>query len=84
MSDPFIIARILERIRNVEYDLLSFTLMCDEATLTERAKPRDSETNPQFFLLKATKALINTIKIDTSNKKPEEIVDEILPVIHGK
>lgn len=84
LSDPFIIARILERIRNIEYDLLSFTLMCDEATLTERAKRRDGESNPQFFLLEATRALINTIKIDTSNKKPEKIVDEMLPVIHGK
>jgi broad-specificity NMP kinase len=58
--------------------------MCDEATLTERAKRRDGEANPQFLLLEATKALINTIKIDTSNKKPEEIIDEILSVIHGK
>lgn len=37
LSNPAITSRILERINDVEYDLLSFTLMCDEATLTERA-----------------------------------------------
>jgi len=83
LSDPSITTRILERINGVEYDLLSLTLLCDEATLTERARQRDDNTNPSFALLEATKALVNTIKIDTANKKPEEIVDEMLSVIHG-
>ena len=83
LSDASITAGILEKINDVEYDLLSVTLMCDEATLTERAKQRDDNANPNFALLEATKALMNTIKIDTANKKPEEIVDEILSVIHG-
>ncbi len=83
LSDPSITARILERINGVEYDLLSLTLICDEATLTERARQRDDHMNPCFTLLEATKALGNTIKIDTTNKKPEDIVDEMLSVIHG-
>ena len=84
LSVPTITARILEKISGVEYDLLSFTLMCDQATLTERAKQRDGETNPQFTLSEETKALIDTIKIDTANKKPEGIVDEMLYVIRGQ
>ena len=83
LSDPSITAHILAMISGVEYDLLPFTLMCDEATLAERAKQRDGEAHPQFFLLEATRALINTIKIDTTNKKPKEIADEMLSVIRG-
>lgn len=83
LSDPPITARILERINGVEYDLLSFTLLCDKATLTERARQRDENVDPSFTLLEATKALVNTIKIDTANKKPEEIVEEMLSLIHG-
>ena len=81
LSNPSITARILERISGVEYDLLSFTLMGDEATLTERAKRRDGEVNPRFTLLEETRARIDTIKIDTANRKPEEIVDEMLSVV---
>ena len=83
LSDPSITAGILEKISGVEYDLLSLTLMCDEATLTERAKQRDANVSPHFVLLERTKALSNTIKMDTAHKKPEEVVDEMLSVIHG-
>ena len=37
LSVPAITTRILERIHGADYDVLSFTLMCDEATLDERA-----------------------------------------------
>ena len=70
LSDPSITSRILERINDVEYDLLSFTLMCDEATLTKRARQRDDKANPRFIVLEETRALTNTIKIDTANKQP--------------
>ncbi len=83
LSDPYITSRILERINDVEYDLLSFTLMCDEATLTKRARQRDDQANPYFIVLEQTRALTNTIKIDTANKQPQEVVDEMLSVIHG-
>ena len=81
LSDPSITARILERIGGVEYDLLSFTLMCDEATLIERARLRDEKANPRFVVLEETRALTNTFKIDTDNKKPEEVVEEMLAII---
>ena len=81
LSDPDITARILERITGVEYDLLSFTLMADEETLTERAKQRDEQANPNFLVLEQTRALTGTIKIDTNKKKPEDIVDVLLSII---
>ena len=83
LSDPAITTRILERINGVEYDLKSITLISDEATLTERSKQRDNNLNPCFMLLEATKALENTILIDTTNRKPEDIVAEMLTVIHN-
>jgi len=82
LSDPAITARILDRIDGAEYELLSFTLMCDEATLTERARLRDDEASPHFTLLEETRALVDTIKIDTANRKPEDVADEMLSVIH--
>lgn len=80
---PSITAGILNRITGVDYDLVSITLMCDEATLTERARQRDDNATPSFLLLEETKRLANTIKMDTTNKKPEEVVDEMLAVIHA-
>ena len=81
LSDPVITARILERITGVEYDLLSFTLMADEEALTERARQRDEQAKPRFLVLEETRTLTNTIKIDTVNKKPEDVVDEMLAFI---
>lgn len=83
LSDPAITARILDRIDGVEYDLISFTLMCDEATLAERAGLRDNNADPRFIVLGETRTLVDTIKIDTANRKPEDVVDEMLSVIHA-
>jgi hypothetical protein len=83
LSDPSITVRILERIIGVEYDLLSFTLICDEATLTERAKQRDDQANPRFIVLEQTRNLANTIKIDAAKKKPEEIAEEMFSIVHS-
>lgn len=82
LSVPTITARILEKINDVEYDLLSFTLLSDEATLTERARQRDNEANPHFIVLEQTRALTNTIKLDTAHKQPEAIVAQMLSIIH--
>jgi predicted kinase len=81
LSDPAITARILERITGVDYDLLSFTLMCDEATLAERARQRDDQADPCFLVREQTRTLANTIKIDTANRQPEKVVDEMLSVV---
>ncbi len=84
LSDPAITARILERIDSPAYDLVSFTLMCDEETLKQRAWQRDENINPDFTLLERTRTLSNTVKIETTNKTPEEIVDELFCLIFSK
>jgi broad-specificity NMP kinase len=81
LSMPAITDRILQRIKGVEYELISFTLLCDEQTLTDRAKQRDHNQTPQFMLLEQTRKLDNTIKIETADRSPEEVVDEMLTVI---
>jgi broad-specificity NMP kinase len=81
LCDPAIAARILGMIQGVDYDLVSFTLMCAERVLLERAKRRDGEANPQFMLLERSRALKHTIQIDTTDKKPEEIVNEMIAKI---
>jgi hypothetical protein len=57
--------------------------MCDEATLTKRARRRDENASPRFMVLEETRVLANTVKIDTANKNPETVVDEILSVIQS-
>ena len=81
LSVPSITERILQRINGIEYELVSFTLMCDEMTLTDRAKQRDNNLNPHFIVLEQTRDLPNTIKIETANRSPEEVVDEMLSII---
>ena len=65
-------------------ELVSFTLMCNEMTLINRAKERDNNLNPHFVVLEQAKGMSNTIKIKTANRSPEEVVDEMLTVIYGK
>jgi hypothetical protein len=81
LSVPAITQRILQRIKGVEYELISFTLLCDEHTLTARAQARDNNQTPKFTLLEQTKKLKETIKIETTNQTPEAVVDQMLVVI---
>ncbi|GAP12749.1 predicted nucleotide kinase [Longilinea arvoryzae] len=83
LSEPAITARILERIQGVDYTLISITLMCDAATLAERARLRDENVDPCFLLLERTRSLTDTLKIDTAGKTPEMVVEEMLAVIQG-
>ena len=82
LSVPAITDRILGRIKGVEYELISFTLLCDQQTLTERARKRDNNQTPQFGFLEQSRKLANTIKIDTADRSPEDVVDEMLAVIN--
>ena len=81
LSIPAITERILRMIKGVEYELVSFTLLCDEPTLTKRAKERDNNHTPKFMFLEQTRKLENTIKIETTNRSPKEVVDKMLMVI---
>lgn len=84
LSVPSITERILQRIHGVDYELVSFTLMCDERTLIHRAKQRDQNLTPNFLVLDQTKTLSNTIKINTANTNPDDVVHEILSVVCGR
>jgi broad-specificity NMP kinase len=81
LSVPSITAGILQRIQGVEYDLVSITLMCDEQTLTERARARDNNQTPQFTLLEQTKDLPNTIRVETANRSPEDVAAEMFAIV---
>lgn len=81
LNVPAVTERILQRISGVNYELVSITLMCDEATLAHRARQRDNNRAPQFFYLEQTRSLLSTIKIETTNRKPDEVVEEMLWVI---
>ncbi len=82
LSDPYITSRIWI-IYHVEYYLLFFTLMCDEEPLTKEPEQETIRLILTSCCSEQTRALTNTIKIDTANKQPEEVVDEMLSVIHG-
>jgi gluconate kinase len=84
LSVPSITERILQRIHGVDYELVSFTMMCDERTLIHRAKQRDQNLIPNFLVLDQTKTLSNTIKINTANTNPDDVVHEILSVVCGR
>jgi len=79
LCDLVITERILKMIEVVEYELLSFTLVCDTATLRHRARKRDNNTSPDFLLLHQAMEL-DTIKIDTANRTPEDVVDEMIAI----
>jgi broad-specificity NMP kinase len=80
LCDPNITERILAMIEGVEYELLSFTLVCDVATLKRRARQRDNNTSPNFLLLHRAMER-NTIKIDTANRTPEDVVDDVIAIV---
>jgi hypothetical protein len=56
-------------------------LLCDQQTLTERARERDNNPTPQFGFLERSRKLVNTIKIDTADRSPTDVVDEMLILI---
>ena len=87
LCDAAITQRILGMIEDVEYELLSLTLFADKETLCTRAWERDETANPEFMLLHQA-AELDTVKVDTSDKTPGEIVAELEmfvrdPVAHG-
>ncbi len=81
VSFPDIAERILGMITAVEYEFVSITLTCDEKTLRQRAKERDNNQSPTFVVLDQTKQIENTIRINTGNRTPEEVVDELYKVL---
>lgn len=81
VSVPEITERILGLIKAKEYEFLSITLMCDENTLKQRAVERDNNRSPTFVVLEQTKQIENTIRVNTANRTPEGVVDELYKII---
>jgi len=80
LCDAAITHRILEMIGAVEYELLSFTLFADEKTLCARSWKQDGTKDIEFMLLRRA-AELDTIKVDTSDKTPGEVVAELEMII---
>ena len=77
------IDRILDQLDDVEFSTHIFTLTADEKTLWSRLQmDEDRKTNPDTALDRLEKSMkLNTTKIDTTDMKPEDIVDEILETL---
>jgi hypothetical protein len=80
LSDPDITERILSMIKDVEYELLSFTLICDADTLKDRARQRDNNISPHFLTLDQTMEL-DTVKTNTADRTPEDVVDDMIAIV---
>jgi hypothetical protein len=76
LTDSAITQGILSQISSTPFEVVSFTLGCDEATLAARCASR-KQTSPQFDWLRASLTLPDTIHIDTSAMLPEEVSERI-------
>ena len=80
-----IIDRILNGLGELEYEPFIFTLVCDEESLESRLKDdplREPVTELALRRLRESKEL-ETIKIDVTERSPEQIADEIVGVMAG-
>lgn len=79
-----IINRILSGLEGLDYELFVFTLVCDEKALRLRFE-KDPARGPMSELplqrLRESQEL-NTFKIDTTKKQPEEVASEIVTVVN--
>ena len=78
-----IFSYILDEIRDLDFELYKFTLLCDETELIKRitkdvvlGKRKTEQINESVGRLKLYKDM-NTDKIDVTNKSPEETAEEI-------
>ena len=79
-----IIDSMLKGLKGLEYDLFVFTLVCDEASLAARLKSdplRETITELALKRLRQSKEL-ETKKIDTTSREPEDIAHEILEFVN--
>ena len=80
-----IIDRILEGLEGIKYELFTFTLVCDEPALVSRFEKEVSRgdiTELPITRLRQSRVM-GTNKIDTTNREPEDIVEEIIQAIEG-
>jgi len=80
-----IIDRILKGLEGLEYELSVFTLVSDEGTLLSRLGESASQGKRELALLRLRQSKqLQTTKIDTSHRQPNDIVDEIVKMVERR
>ena len=79
LGDP-IRKNILDDISAKDYEVIGFTLTCSEETLIERHKNRGDDNECCFDWLRM-EHYPNDYVINTDNKTPEQVADEIRSII---
>jgi predicted kinase len=82
LSDPAIKDRILGMIDGVDYEMVWFTLFCDESALRARALQRDAAADPEFLLLAQSRTIVGTIHIDTTGREPAAIAAQLRAALY--
>ncbi|MBX3015870.1 MAG: hypothetical protein KF832_30400 [Caldilineaceae bacterium] len=70
--------RIIRLIDYTDYAVIHITLLCDPTLLVQRAKTRDDNQEPTLLFHELSKTIQGSIKLDTSTKRPEALVAEIM------
>lgn len=79
MHQQSIIDRILKGLEGLEYELFVFTLVCDDATLVSRLGSHATRTKIELAIERLRQSRgIETTKIETTGRQPEDIAGEIL------
>ena len=85
-----IFEEILNKMKDLDFELYKFTLLCDETELAKRiledvkaGKRKKEQINESIFRLKLYENM-NTNKIDITNKNPKETVKEICRMLKEK
>ncbi|MDF2543034.1 MAG: nucleotide kinase [Herbinix sp.] len=89
MDNEFVYENILNNLSDMNYQLIKITLTCKEEALEDRwYKDKVNDWRIQEWLDVSKRSLQyfeqrDTIKIDTSNISPENVVDVIYDIIRG-
>jgi len=79
MHQQSIIDRIIQSLEGLEYELFVFTLVCDDATLVSRLGSNATRTKIELAIERLRQSRgIETTKIETTGRQPEDIAGEIL------
>ena len=84
LHDSSIIERLTRAIGDVQFRFFMFTLVCDESTLVSRLSSGTScTTHTELALRRLRQTLaLETVKIDTVEKTPSAVVEEILDAMN--
>ena len=86
MQEQMIVDNIISRLNTENCSIIKLSLICTEKTLQERLEKdvadgvRKSDVIPRGLAYLPLYSKVGSVKIDTSEKTPEEIVEEIINV----